>query len=166
VAILIVDALEVVNVEHDEGQLGDVAHGVGDFRFQTLVEVLAVEGPREPVAHARLVHPAQHAFFLHVRHREAEPDGRAELDLVSVGELLGADCIAVDEGAVSRLQVLDEPPQVPLRRDPGVGSAHAGVVNGDAHLPRSAEYDFLVQTDDAAGLGACEHGERGAIPLH
>src|SRR4051794_37119289 len=100
-AIRIVDALEVADVEQDQGAIRGMPHREGDLGAQAVFEVTAVVRAGRRIARARFVQLAQQALLARVREREAKSDPRAELHPVVVANFSSSNALALQEGAVT-----------------------------------------------------------------
>src|SRR5690606_37651415 len=101
VAVGVVDALEMVDVEQHERRLRRVSRGEGDLGPQPLVEMEAVVGAGERVPRARLVKLAEEPLLPGVGQLESERSLRAEREGAPVLDAPSGDALPRDEGAVA-----------------------------------------------------------------
>jgi len=163
VPVGVVDALEVIDVEHDERQLAPVPLGPGDLAREGLVEGALVARLRERVAHHEAVDLLVVAG-LHVVAGHVLQDGAPDLDLRAVGQLHLADGRVVDERPVRGPEVLHVA-AAGAKEEPRVLSADAvlGQEQVDGLYPADDER-LTPKLDALAHVGAVEHHEeRGAL---
>src|SRR6185503_20026146 len=109
VAVRVVDALEVVDVEVEQAEPALVAVREGDLGRETLVEIATVVVSHQCVARGRFEELARDALFYLVDQVESHDDAGAERDARAVAELGAVDAAAVDPGAVLRSEIFDDP---------------------------------------------------------
>ena len=147
VAVRVVDALEVVQIEEDDGEARAVPLGVGDLGAEALGEVLAGCRRASGRRGSRTSKSSRaSAFSSASRSAEAEDDARSDLEAVGGGELGPLHLRAVDEHAVGGAQILRHEAPVVRPHDARVVAADAGLV--EAHV---------------GVLGAAEHGRRRGL---
>ncbi len=144
----VVDALEVIDVEHQERERRVVAARVGDFLLEAIEEMFFVERLGEVVAERGVVHRALEIFFELVVVGELEDRRRAELDLVAVAEPARLHHVAVHERAVGAAEVLD-PDDL--------------LFDGDARVPAR---DAVVTETDGRRCAAPDDALAAFEPVH
>ena len=93
VAVDVVDALEMIDVEHDETQRRAGAPGVGNLGAEPVDEVAPVEGARHAVLRRRGVELLRVALLDRVEHRKAQPHVEPELHAGAARQLDARDAL-------------------------------------------------------------------------
>ena len=104
VAEAVVDALEAVDVEHDQRQVAAIAQRAPDLALERLDEVAAVEHLGEAVDRGEPIDLLVVGVLDVVAAEELE-DAAADLDEVAVAQHVLVDHLVVDVGAVGRPHV-------------------------------------------------------------
>ena len=165
----VVDALEVIDVEHEHRQLSFVALAADDLAFECFVEVALVVDLRETIDDG---HPVDFFVVLSfdVRAGEVLENRRANLDTVAIfQDNLARDLLVVAVGAVGA-PIIDEHPCVTLLLELRVSARNAVAVQDDlvvtastntrwAGVEREAFAQerglFRVDDDETIGRGLC-----------
>src|ERR1700690_570736 len=108
----VVDPLEMVDVEQDQGQRGPVSRRERELGPNAILKVLLVEDLREPVTKRRIVHLLLKGLFEGIVIGELENGRLADLDLVTIDQLLTHDACAIDVRPITRAEILDVGPAV------------------------------------------------------
>jgi len=156
----VVDLLEMVDIEHADGQRAAAAARERQLAAQLLVEVQAVEGAGEVVARHRLELTALERLVDRVLHVEPQHDGRAQLDLVAVAQHRAVGLGAVEAGAVGRAEVEELDLALLGPFEAGVHPRDAEVGERDVAVHRPAHRrDGLAEPVHAARECAHEQGQ-------
>ena len=165
VSVGVVDALEVIEVEHHQRHYGVVAARVGDLDLEPLFEVLAVVAAGQRVAHRRFVELVQHSLLARVGVGVAKHHRRPELEYVAVVEHVARDLVATQEGAVGAAHVLQRV-TVPVTHDASVLAAHTVVGEHDARLGVPSQGPLIgVERKDLPHAGAVHAHQDMAVGL-
>jgi hypothetical protein len=162
VSELIVDLLEVIDVDEQQGQRLLVAQREADLRVQPVDEVAAVERRGQTVAQRRFEQLLLIVLVDVVLIREPENRRRADRNLVAVDQIVTIDALAVAERPVRRPQVGEHHlPAVPFDR--GVLARHAVVQHANVGLLAAAEHRPLaLQLVHFPEAGPGDHDQIGA----
>ena len=155
VAEAVVDALEVVDVEHDQRQVAAVAQRAPDLALERLDEVAPVEDLREAVDRGEPVDLLVVRVLDVVAGEELE-DAAADLDEVAVAQHVLVDHLVVDVGAVGRPHVAQHD-RVAGVDDLAVVARHRFLIDLDVGLRRPADDDLRpVEVELLAELEAVD----------
>ena len=140
----------MIDVEQDQRQRTRVAAGALEFAIELFLEAAPVEDVGQPVADDqvvdRLVIGVLGVFLV----QELEDD-RADLEAVAAGEqLLLADRIVVQEGAVPAAEIL-EPDLAVVEDEAGMAAGdRRDVGEAERHLARAADFERALGRDAEA----------------
>ena len=147
--VLVVDALEVIDVGDHQRERFAMAVGERELGAQALVERASIVETGEPVVHGRLVELPGELLVERVLVGELQDGRPAHRDLVAVAEDSRAgDSRAVDEGSVGRIEIVQDGP-IPVQ-------PHGGVMARDAVVVE-AKVDVVASSQDRLRLGELEH---------
>jgi hypothetical protein len=158
-SVRVVDALEVIEIEHQHRERGLVALRVREFGRETLAEMLSVVGAGERIENARFVEAPEQAFLGFVGEAEAELDARPERKTISLAERLGRHAVAADEGSVARTEVFEDVSFGSAANDPRVPAADARIFDANGAVPGATD-DVLVEEERVHGAGVRATDER------
>jgi hypothetical protein len=142
VAVLVVDRLEVIDVEHQQRQRPAVARAARDLALEELEEVALVVGAGQGVHDRHLVDLFVVARLDAGARQELE-DRRADLQEVSVAQYRARHRHVVDVRAVGRLQVLDRP-GIAVAKHARVAPRHRIAIDLDVAIRAAPEHDLVA----------------------
>src|SRR4051794_41153942 len=99
-AVQIVDLLETVEVDQNQGNRAGMALGKGELRCQVLLQVPPVVDAGQRIAMSEILQRAQRALLVLFHHGESKGHSRAEPDQTAVAQLRAADTLINDERTV------------------------------------------------------------------
>src|SRR5262249_53859749 len=137
VAVVVVDLLEVIDIEHDEREISHVPARANDLLFEGLEQVALHMRLRETVDDG---HPID--FFvvlrLDVGAREVLEDRRSDLDTITIGQPeLAADLFVIYVSTVGGA-VVDRPPDTAPLLEMRMTARHAVAFEHDVVLSPTA----------------------------
>lgn len=165
VAVGVVDGLEVIDIEHEEGERQLVPQGEEKIARKLPVEVLAVEGGGQAVAGHGFEKASLQALLQLVLQSELEDCAPSEQHLVALSKHRAFHPFSRHKRAVGAVPVLDDDALRVAQTNPGVKPRDAVVledeiaagVAADGHSAlRDVHHATHIQTaqDDEAGLPA------------
>ena len=158
----VVDALEAIDVEQEEGQVALVPLCVRYFARQPVIEVQPVDRPRQPIDNARLVTSSQSEFLRLVHEGEPKEDG-TDPDAIAVGESSSRDLLSSNGGAVRGAEILDAIFCFAFLHDDRVPAADSDVADPDVAVARAPENGRRAETVHRSGVATGHHRQRATV---